>query len=72
MCCAWPPNLARAVVPKLGVQGVADGSDVVEVLQGLAEGDRLLAGSLGVVRDGTLLKLPAATADTSLSAAPKP
>ncbi|EHR71688.1 RND family efflux transporter, MFP subunit [Burkholderiales bacterium JOSHI_001] len=72
---------AQAVVPKLGVQGVADGTDVVEVLQGLAEGDRLLAGSLGVVRNGTLLKLPAVAgangsngggAGIGLSAAPKP
>ena len=37
------------------------GSDeVVEVLQGLADGDRVLAGSLGAVRDGTSVRLAGA------------
>jgi membrane fusion protein (multidrug efflux system) len=49
----------------LGQRGQAGGVEVVEVLQGLAEGDRVLAGSLGAMRDGASVRLsesPAASA----------
>ncbi len=49
----------------LGQRGQAGGVEAVEVLQGLAEGDRVLAGSLGAMRDGTAVRLsgtPAARA----------
>jgi len=41
----------------LGQRGQAGALDAVEVLQGLAEGDRVLAGSLGAVRDGASVRL---------------
>ena len=41
----------------LGQRGQAGGVESVEVLQGLAEGDRVLAGSLGAMRDGTSVRL---------------
>ncbi len=44
----------------LGVRGQAGGVEVVEILQGLAEGDRVLAASAGLVPNGVALKLPAA------------
>jgi membrane fusion protein (multidrug efflux system) len=50
----------------LGQRGQAGVLEAVEVLQGLAEGDRVLAGSLGAVRDGTTVRVaeaqPAASA----------
>jgi membrane fusion protein (multidrug efflux system) len=49
----------------LGQRGQAGGVEAVEVLQGLAAGDRVLAGSLGAMRDGTSVRLsdrPAASA----------
>ena len=49
----------------LGQRGQAGGVEAVEVLQGLAEGDRVLAGSLGAMRDGASVRLsesPAASA----------
>jgi len=54
-------------VLRLGQRGQSGGDEVVEVLQGLAEGDRVLAGSLGAVRDGASVRLaeaakPAASA----------
>lgn len=45
---------------RLGTPGQAGGAEVVEVvevLEGLAEGDRVLAGSLGSVRTGTLVRV---------------
>ncbi len=42
---------------RLGTPGQAAGAEVVEVLEGLAEGDRVLAGSLGSVRAGTLVRV---------------
>jgi RND family efflux transporter MFP subunit len=41
----------------LGQRGQAGGVEAVEVLQGLAAGDRVLAGSLGAMRDGTSVRL---------------
>jgi RND family efflux transporter MFP subunit len=56
---------AELRVPEFGSRGQAQGIDAVEVRTGLAEGDRLLAGSVGFVRDGTTLHLPGvATAGT--------
>jgi RND family efflux transporter MFP subunit len=41
----------------LGLRGQSGEDEAVEVLQGLAEGDRVLAGSLGAVRDGATVRL---------------
>jgi RND family efflux transporter MFP subunit len=59
----------------LGQRGRAGGDEAVEVLQGLAEGDRVLVGSLGAVRDGATvrlgdLKAVAAPADAPRTPAP--
>lgn len=54
---------------QLGTRGQAGGGDAVEVLQGLAEGDRVLAGSVGSVRDGAAVRLAAAVARAAASAA---
>ncbi|MCW5639283.1 MAG: efflux RND transporter periplasmic adaptor subunit, partial [Rubrivivax sp.] len=46
-------------VPQLGSRGTdaaEPGSLLVEVLGGLADGDRVLAGNLGAVRDGTAVR----------------
>ncbi len=46
--------------PKLGGRGAAAaeaGTEMVEVLDGLAAGDRVLAGSVGAVRDGATVRL---------------
>jgi membrane fusion protein, multidrug efflux system len=42
---------------RTGARGRVGQDEVVEVLQGLADGDRVLAGSLGPVRDGTSVRL---------------
>lgn len=54
--------LARQVQPELGLRGEAGGREVVELRSGLAEGDLVLAGRVGLVRDGTPLRLPGAVA----------
>ena len=41
----------------LGRRGRAGGDEAVEVLEGLAEGDRVLVGSLGAVRDGAQVRV---------------
>jgi RND family efflux transporter MFP subunit len=46
---------------QLGMRGRAGGADAVEVLQGLTEGDRVLAGSVGPVRDGTGVRVASPT-----------
>ena len=61
-------DVARWQQPEFGVRGQAGGQDVIEVRAGLSEGDRVLAGSVGVVRDGTALRLPAAPAAGSVPA----
>lgn len=42
----------------LGTRGQARGEAMVEVRAGVAEGDLVLAGTAGLVRDGTPVKLP--------------
>jgi RND family efflux transporter MFP subunit len=41
----------------LGLRGHAGADEAVEVLQGLVDGDRVLAGSLGAVRDGASVRI---------------
>ena len=53
---------AEQRTPRLGARGRSGDTEVVEVLEGLAAGDRVLAASVGTVRDGTALKLPPAAA----------
>lgn len=63
---------AELRVPEFGARGQALGVDALEVRAGLAEGDRLLAGSVGLVRDGTALRLPGVTTAATPSAAAQP
>jgi len=49
-------------VLNLGTRGQSDGVAVVEILDGLAEGDQVLAASAGLVPAGVLLKAPPAAA----------
>jgi len=56
---------------QLGVRGQSGGVEMVEILQGLAEGDRVLAASAGLVPGGVALKLPAA-APPAPAVAPAP
>ncbi|MBC7726664.1 MAG: efflux RND transporter periplasmic adaptor subunit [Microbacteriaceae bacterium] len=51
---------ARQQPLTLGLRGMANGVAMVEVLSGLAEGDRVLAASTGLVPDGVQLVMPAA------------
>ena len=61
---------------RTGARGRVARDEVVEVLQGLADGDRVLAGSLGPVRDGTRVRLggakPPAEAASAQPAASAP
>lgn len=54
----------------LGLRGLVDGSEWVEVSAGLAEGERVLAASTGLVAAGVKLRLPAA--EPAPAAAPAP
>jgi hypothetical protein len=63
---------AQRVQPELGGRGEAAGREVVEVRSGLVEGDRVLAGSVGLVRDGTPLRLPGGPASAAGAAGPLP
>ncbi|HYN62415.1 MAG TPA: efflux RND transporter periplasmic adaptor subunit [Rubrivivax sp.] len=57
---------------RTGMRGQVGPDEAVEVLQGLAEGDQLLAGSVGSVRDGSAVRAataPAAAASAAASAA---
>jgi membrane fusion protein, multidrug efflux system len=66
------PVLMQGVVNNrvvtLGTRGLVRGEAMVEVLKGLADGDTLLAGTVGVVRDATPVKLP--TVQAAAPAAP--
>jgi RND family efflux transporter MFP subunit len=53
---------------KLGVRGSVAGDAWVEIASGLSEGAVMLAGSTGIVRDGTPLHLPAGVAAASSAA----
>jgi RND family efflux transporter MFP subunit len=57
-------------MPKFGARGEADGVEMVEVISGLDESDLLLAGSVGVVRDGTWVRLVSPGGTGSAGAAP--
>lgn len=69
-------NRAQQRPVTLGLRGQHGGQAMVEVLSGLAEGDRVLAASTGLVPDGVQLLLPAAasaaTAPASRPAAASP
>ena len=56
----------------LGLRGQTGGRDMVEILTGLDEGDRVLAASAGLVPSGVRLKVAAAAAPASAAAAPTP
>lgn len=47
---------------RTGLRGQAAGVDVVQIVEGLAAGERVLAGSLGAVADGTAWRAAAAAA----------
>lgn len=61
---------AEQRVLTLGVRGQSAGVEMVEVLHGLAAGDRVLAASAGLVPDGVRLTLPAAPTSAAASGAP--
>jgi RND family efflux transporter MFP subunit len=64
--------IARTV--RIGVRGASGGQDAVEILEGLVEGERLLAGTVGTVGDGVSWR-PSPTAGSSsapLGSAPPP
>ena len=60
---------ARQQPLTLGLRGMANDVAMVEVLSGLAEGDRVLAASTGLVPDGVQLVMPVAAAVAAASAA---
>jgi RND family efflux transporter MFP subunit len=53
----------------LGMRGQAGGVDTVEVLEGLADGDRVLASSVGPLRDGTAVRVASPSAAPATGAA---
>ena len=59
---------ARQQPLTLGLRGMANDVAMVEVLSGLAEGDRVLAASTGLVPDGVQLVMPAAAAAAASAA----
>lgn len=54
---------------ELGPRGLAGTDEVLEVLSGLDDGDRVLAGSLGAVRDGATVRVAVPAAASAASAA---
>jgi membrane fusion protein, multidrug efflux system len=54
---------------ELGPRGLAGTDEVLEVLRGLDDGDQVLAGSLGAVRDGATVRVAAPAAASAASAA---
>ncbi len=65
-----PRGAQRAL--RVGMRGHVGPDESVEVLQGLAEGEQVLAGSIGAVRDGTSVRLGAAQAAPAAAAASQP
>ena len=69
----WPSRMAVQRRVTTGAQGevLIDGrpEPAVEVTGGLAEGATVLRGTVGALRDGTRLLLPASAAATAASAA---
>ena len=61
-------NQAQQQPLTLGLRGMANDVAMVEVLSGLAEGDRVLAASTGLVPDGVQLVMPAAAAAAASAA----
>jgi RND family efflux transporter MFP subunit len=59
-------------VPELGARGLVGATEVVEVRQGLAAGDRVLAGSVGGVPAGTAVRTGMAAQATPPTAATPP
>jgi len=62
-------GVARQRTVKTGPAGVHDGVALVEILHGAAEGDRVLGASVGMVPDGTPLKVTALAPSVGTSAA---
>jgi membrane fusion protein, multidrug efflux system len=54
-----------------GAQGQAEGQAMTAITAGLREGERVLAAQAGLVRDGTLVRLPAAAAPAAAASAPR-
>ena len=52
----------------LGARGQTEAGESIEVLQGLAEGDQVLLGSVGTVRDGTAVRVTSAPAGAASAA----
>lgn len=52
-----------------GAQGQAEGQAMTAITAGLRDGDRLLSAQAGLVRDGTLVRLPGATATSAAAPA---
>jgi len=61
-------GLARQRTVKTGPAGVHDGVALVEIMQGVVEGDRVLGASVGMVPDGTPLKVMALAPTAGASA----
>lgn len=53
-----------------GMRGQSGSVEAVEVLRGLSDGDRVLAGSVGSVRDGTAVRLPEETLEAAVATQP--
>lgn len=54
------------VEPRLGARGRSGSTEVVEVIEGLADGDRVLAAAVGAIPEGTAVRL----AETAIAPAP--
>ena len=65
-----PGELTERVTLQLGANGKRGAIDVVEVLQGLVDGDQVLAGSAGLVTSGVKVRMAARPALPASSPAP--